>query len=359
MATMSAATIDIDAVSFRYPNAQDDTLSGVSLTVEPGEFLVLVGESGCGKSTLLRLLAGLEQPSDGTLRFDGRPVNGLAPKARDVAMVFQSYALYPHLTVGQNIGFPLRIDGLSRDARRQRVAEVAELLNLTELLTRKPGMLSGGQRQRVAMGRAMVRSPKLLLFDEPLSNLDANLRRAMRAELAARHRSMGITTVYVTHDQVEAMTLGDRIALLRNGQLEQVGTPNECFEQPQTAYAAAFFGSPPAALLPAKVAGDLLHLGTATLPWGRPELGPDLTVGLRPNALQPAPDGAFDLAVSEVEYTGADVLVHGHLAGLNESVVMTCSAAAAACAQPGQTLRVSIDVEALLLFDRSQGRALP
>jgi ABC-type sugar transport system ATPase subunit len=342
---------------FRYPQADVDTLSGISLTVEPGEFLVLVGESGCGKSTLLRLLAGLERPTGGTLRFDGRAVNELSPKARNVAMVFQSYALYPHMTVGENIGFPLRIDGVEAGDRERRVAELAELLDLVPLLGRKPGALSGGQRQRVAMGRAMVRSPELLLFDEPLSNLDANLRRAMRAELAARHRSVGVTTVYVTHDQVEAMTLGDRIALLRAGKLEQVGSPSECFDTPRTAYAAAFFGSPPAALLPAEAVDGGLRLGDNFVPTSAANLPAELTVGLRPSALQPDPDGRFSLAVGEVEYTGAEVLLHGTLAGLDQPVVMSC--AAAACrARPGEQVAVRLDPAALLLFDRASGCAV-
>ncbi|RMD78569.1 MAG: ABC transporter ATP-binding protein, partial [Gammaproteobacteria bacterium] len=228
-------------------------LRGVDLAVGEGELLVLVGPSGCGKSTLLRLVAGLERPSAGRVRIGGRDVTTLPPQRRDVAMVFQNYALYPHLSVAGNLAFPLRMRGVPRAQRRRRVAEVAALLGLEGLLERRPGELSGGQRQRVAMGRALVRRPQVLLLDEPLSNLDARLRVQLRAELAALQRRTGVTTLHVTHDQAEAMTLGHRVAVLRAGRLEQVGQPEALYREPATAFVAAFLGSPGMNLLAARL----------------------------------------------------------------------------------------------------------
>jgi multiple sugar transport system ATP-binding protein len=238
----------------------------VSLEIAAGEFMVLVGPSGCGKSTLLRAIAGLEQVSTGRVYIDGRDVTDMAPRERDIAMVFQNYALYPHMTVGENLGFGLKLRKVSKRERAERVLYVAKKLGLGDLLERKPGELSGGQRQRVAMGRAMVREPKAFLMDEPLSNLDAKLRVSMRGELARLHERLGVTTIYVTHDQVEAMTLGQRVAVLRDGVLQQVDTPQVLFRQPSNLFVAAFIGSPSMNLLEAEVSGGAVRFAGHELP---------------------------------------------------------------------------------------------
>src|SRR5215212_10327614 len=246
------ATIELDRISKVFGNdvvAVDD----VSLRIEDGEFMVLVGPSGCGKSTILRILAGLEEVTAGELLIEGRQVTDLPPKDRDVAMVFQNYALYPHMTVAQNLAFGLKLRGTPKQERDRRVQDVAEILGLDPLMERKPAALSGGQRQRVAMGRAMVREPVAFLMDEPLSNLDAKLRVQMRAQLSLLHERLQTTTVYVTHDQVEAMTLGERVAVLRDGVLQQVDTPQNLYNHPQNLFVAAFIGSPPMNLVEADV----------------------------------------------------------------------------------------------------------
>ena len=296
----------------------------LSLDVRDGEFLVLVGPSGCGKSTLLRMIAGLESISGGTLTIGDRKVNNVDPKDRDIAMVFQSYALYPHMTVYDNIAFPLRMAGLAQQADA-RVREVAALLQLTPLLERKPANLSGGQRQRVAMGRAMVRKPAVFLMDEPLSNLDAKLRVQMRAEVTRLQKDQGVTTVYVTHDQVEAMTMGDRVAVLRGGHLQQVDTPQALYSRPANAFVATFIGSPAMNLFEATLTGATLALGSQsvrlpdTVFADRPSLrGADarrLIVGIRPEALE---DAAFsgpgtaqlNASVTQVEMLGSEAIVH-------------------------------------------------
>jgi multiple sugar transport system ATP-binding protein len=243
-----------------------EAVSHVSLEIADGEFMVLVGPSGCGKSTLLRAVAGLEQVSSGRVFIDGDDVTDMAPRERDIAMVFQNYALYPHMTVGENLGFGLKLRKVPKAARARRVLEVARVLGLEDLVDRKPGELSGGQRQRVAMGRAMVREPKVFLMDEPLSNLDAKLRVSMRGELARLHERLGVTTIYVTHDQVEAMTLGQRVAVLRDGVLQQVDTPQRLFNEPANLFVAAFIGSPSMNLVEADVAGGSLRFGAHELP---------------------------------------------------------------------------------------------
>lgn len=347
--------LSLKNLGFRYPDADGSVLENIDLELPAGGFLVLVGESGCGKSTLLRLLAGLEQPTEGSIRFDDTEVNGREPRERDVAMVFQSYALYPHMTVAENLGFPLRVAKRPSPEIKTRVLEVAEALGLGELLERKPGALSGGQRQRVAMGRAMVRQPRLFLFDEPLSNLDANLRAQMRSELGQRHRELGITTVYVTHDQVEAMTLADSIALLRDGKLEQVGSPEDCFMRPRTAYVAAFFGQPPAVILPAQRAEGALRLGANLMVL--PEIlakGPtlDVQVGLRPDALQLDPLGSLKGQLDELEYTGAQCRAYFRLLGLEEQrICVALSAKQASRLTAGEWAQIRVNPERLLLFD--------
>jgi multiple sugar transport system ATP-binding protein len=286
-------------------------LENVNLTIEDGEFMVLVGPSGCGKSTLLRIVAGLEDATSGTVMIDGEVVDDLPPKDRDIAMVFQNYALYPHMTVAENMGFSLRIHRVAKDVARQRVAETAAVLGLDPLMGRKPKALSGGQRQRVAMGRAIVRQPKVFLMDEPLSNLDAKLRVAMRGELTRLHQRYGTTTIYVTHDQVEAMTLGDRIAVLNEGRLQQVGTSEELYRTPCNVFVAGFIGSPAMNLARGRiertpdglavVLGDFhwtLPAPTVARPGIARYAGKPVLVGLRPNALRLA--GPADLGTPRV-----------------------------------------------------------
>src|SRR5919205_2918132 len=238
------AAITYDHTTIQYPGAERPSVNALDLEIADGEFLVLVGPSGCGKSTSLRALAGLEQVTDGSIKIGEKDVTHLPPKERDIAMVFQNYALYPHMTVADNMGFALKIAGMPKDEIRKRVEEAAKILDLTQYLERKPKALSGGQRQRVAMGRAIVRSPQAFLMDEPLSNLDAKLRVQSRTEIAALQRRLGVTTVYVTHDQTEAMTLGDRVAVMRGGVIQQVGAPEELYERPVNLFVAGFIGSP-------------------------------------------------------------------------------------------------------------------
>src|SRR5437588_6682233 len=262
----------------------------VSLEIQGGEFLVLVGPSGCGKSTLLRMIAGLEEVTDGTISIGGRDVTDLPPRSRDIAMVFQSYALYPHMTVRENLGYGLRVRKTPKAEAGRRVEQVAELLGLAELLDRRPAALSGGQRQRVAMGRAIVREPEAFLMDEPLSNLDAKLRVSMRAQLASLHARLETTTIYVTHDQVEAMTLGQRVAVMRDGRIQQVDTPQALYTRPQNLFVAAFIGSPAMNLVEADVADDRVAFGGFHIHAPVPQADGRLIVGIRPEAFE---DAAF------------------------------------------------------------------
>jgi multiple sugar transport system ATP-binding protein len=265
-------------------------VDGVSLEIADGEFLVLVGPSGCGKSTLLRMIAGLELVTDGQISIGERDVTDLAPKDRDIAMVFQTYALYPHMTVRQNLGYGLKARRTAKPEIARRVAEVAELLGLGDLLERKPAQLSGGQRQRVAMGRAIVREPQAFLLDEPLSNLDAKLRVGMRASLSQLHRRLGVTTVYVTHDQVEAMTLGQRVAVMRNGRILQVDTPHSLYAEPRDLFVAGFIGSPAMNLVEATIEGGTVRFGQYTIPLPTENALPDgpVVLGIRPESFEDA-----------------------------------------------------------------------
>ncbi len=283
--------INLVEVSKTYPGGVQ-AVDGVSLEIADGEFMVLVGPSGCGKSTLLRMIAGLEEVTDGTITIGDADVTDMQPRQRDIAMVFQNYALYPHMTVRDNLGFGLKLRKVAKSVREQRVNEVANTLGLETLLDRKPGALSGGQRQRVAMGRAMVREPKAFLMDEPLSNLDAKLRVSMRAELSRLHERLGVTTVYVTHDQVEAMTLGQRVAVMRDGLLQQVDTPQNLFHHPSNLFVAAFIGSPSMNLVDAEVADGSVRFGSfnLALPAGSPMATASRRVilGLRPTDFEHA-----------------------------------------------------------------------
>ncbi|MEP2531468.1 sn-glycerol-3-phosphate ABC transporter ATP-binding protein UgpC [Shimia sp.] len=298
---------------------------GIDLEVQEKEFVVLVGPSGCGKSTTLRMIAGLEEISDGDLTIDGRLVNRVAPKDRDVAMVFQNYALYPHLDVAENIAFGLRIRKESKDVIASSVQEVGEILGLTPYLERRPADLSGGQRQRVAMGRAIVRRPKVFLFDEPLSNLDAKLRTQMRAEIKRLHKRLGVTSIYVTHDQVEAMTLADRIVVMHDGRIEQVGTPMELFLNPVNTFVAGFLGSPPMNMVKARIGSgdtgpvaefDGNKLPLAQLPSLQNAVGKDVILGIRPEFVtvsRTKDDGAIPVDVDLIETLGSEALIHGSL----------------------------------------------
>jgi multiple sugar transport system ATP-binding protein len=318
------AAITFDDVTKIYGDGHR-AVSDLNLDVKDGEFVVFVGPSGCGKTTALRMIAGLEEITGGRIKIGDRVVNNLPPGDRDVAMVFQNYALYPHMTVAENIGFPLRMAKVPKAEARERISETARVIGLTDHLNRKPGQLSGGQRQRVAMGRAIVRKPKVFLMDEPLSNLDAKLRVQMRAEISRIQRQLSVTTVYVTHDQVEAMTMGDRVAVMRGGLLQQFDLPQRLYEQPVNLFVASFIGSPAMNMLEGKLEqngdGLVCRIGAATLPLARPKLAPyagkTIAVGIRPEALnEPGrwPDaGRLQGKVQAVEALGPEQLVHVEL----------------------------------------------
>nr|WP_315478889.1 ABC transporter ATP-binding protein [uncultured Rhodoferax sp.] len=289
-----------------------EVLKKIEIDVAPGEFLILVGPSGCGKSTLLNIIAGLEEPSEGELRIAGKNVVGVAPAQRDIAMVFQSYALYPTMSVADNIGFALEMRKVPLEQRKKRIAEVAAMLQIEHLLDRRPAQLSGGQRQRVAMGRALARDPQLFLFDEPLSNLDAKLRVEMRAEIKRLHQVSGITSVYVTHDQIEAMTLGSRIAVMKDGILQQIGTPDDIYNRPANTYVATFIGSPTMNLIKGHVetsgAQGRFSFNGSSLDLATPAKG-DATLGVRPEHIELLADASWRGEVMVVEPTGADTYV--------------------------------------------------
>ena len=289
-----------------------EVLKKIEIDVAPGEFLILVGPSGCGKSTLLNIIAGLEEPTEGELRINGKDVIGVAPAQRDIAMVFQSYALYPTMSVADNIGFALEMRKVPKDVRTKRIHEVAGMLQIEHLLDRRPAQLSGGQRQRVAMGRALARDPQLFLFDEPLSNLDAKLRVEMRAEIKRLHNLSGITSVYVTHDQIEAMTLGSRIAVMKDGILQQIGTPDDIYRRPANTYVAGFIGSPNMNFIPGKIEtagenGKFVFLG-GSLDIVCPD-AKEVTLGQRPEHIHIDPNAPWRGEVVLVEPTGADTYV--------------------------------------------------
>ncbi|WP_224814698.1 sn-glycerol-3-phosphate import ATP-binding protein UgpC [Hasllibacter sp. MH4015] len=348
------AQVTLNAVRKVYPNGAE-ALEPSTFTIPDGELTVLVGPSGCGKSTMLRMVAGLETVTEGEISIGDRVVNDIDPADRNIAMVFQNYALYPHMSVARNMGYGLKNRGMDKAAIAAKVREAAEMLNLTEFLDRRPSQLSGGQRQRVAMGRAIVREPDLFLFDEPLSNLDAKLRNQMRIEIRALQRRLGTTAMYVTHDQVEAMTMADRIIVLSNGHIEQIGTPNEIYEHPASTFVAAFMGAPPMNLLEGEATGGAVTLkGGAAVPQATPNghAGP-LTVGIRPEDVTPADDGDLPFDVDIIEELGAQRLLHGHVAGQAFSVAVPKDRAAAT----GAT-KLSVKPGAVHLFDPDQGRRL-
>lgn len=326
------ARIVFDSVTRVYPGSDHPAVDRLNLEIADGEFLVLVGPSGCGKSTSLRMLAGLEDVNSGKIYIGDNDVTDMAPKDRDIAMVFQNYALYPHMTVRQNMGFALKIAKVPQVEIDRRVEQAAATLDLTEYLDRKPKALSGGQRQRVAMGRAIVRKPQVFLMDEPLSNLDAKLRVQTRTQIAQLQRTLGVTTLYVTHDQTEALTMGDRIAVIAGGVLQQVGTPEELYDRPGNAFVAAFIGSPAMNIGTFRVENGVAVLGDARIPLSRatldaltPDDNGEIIIGFRPEALDVQADGqdmahSIPIQVTHVEELGSDAYVYGTLAGHDPSL---------------------------------------
>lgn len=348
------ATVEIRDLAKSFGSTQ--IIRGVSIDIRDGEFVVLVGPSGCGKSTLLRMIAGLEGIDSGEIRIGGRRVNNLLPKDRDIAMVFQNYALYPHLTVADNLAFSLKLRHAPQEEIEQRVARAAKILGLEPLLTRLPKQLSGGQRQRVAMGRAIVRDPQVFLFDEPLSNLDAKLRVAMRAEIRELHQRLKATTVYVTHDQIEAMTMADKIVAMHDGIVEQVGTPMDLFDRPRNVFVAAFIGSPSMNLVPAKVNGQGV-VDNAGNHWNVPHVpatsGQALTLGVRPEHLR-LDDAGVEARVLVVESTGSET----HLLVDAGGVKLTCVLRERVSVRPGDHVRLGADNAHLHLFHGDTGERL-
>ncbi len=353
--------------NIRKSYGKTQVIHGIDLKVEPGEFIVLVGPSGCGKSTLLRMIAGLEEITSGEIQIAGRRVNELEPRERDIAMVFQNYALYPHMTVYNNMAYGLRNRGYKKDVVDQEVRRAAETLQIGDLLDRRPGQLSGGQRQRVAMGRCIVRHPSVFLFDEPLSNLDAKLRVQMRLEIRKLHQSQGVTSVYVTHDQVEAMTLADRLVVMNAGVAEQIGTPLEVYDRPASTFVADFIGSPSMNFLNAQVIehGKALHLPDGRdVPLPVQGLDPEalenmasVTVGVRPENLKPIEDkggGWLRLKVLMSETLGADTLVHGTVGDAQ----VTARLPGAATYAPDSLLAFGSKPEHTLLFDAGTGKRI-
>ncbi|MBT9385927.1 sn-glycerol-3-phosphate ABC transporter ATP-binding protein UgpC [Pseudooceanicola sp. CBS1P-1] len=362
--------IEFRGVTKSYPDGYT-AIRGLDMTIREGEFLVLVGPSGCGKSTALRMIAGLEEISGGDLMIGGVRSNDLAPRDRDIAMVFQSYALYPHLTVAQNIGFGLKVRGMAKAEIAARVQETARLLELDAHLARKPGQLSGGQRQRVAMGRALVRTPQAFLMDEPLSNLDARLRAQMRADVARLQRASGVTTVYVTHDQVEAMTMGDRVAVMNAGELLQLDTPRRLYDAPADLFVASFIGTPPMSFLSGTIEGDRLRTGQAEIALPRPPRPGPVIAGIRPEALVQDAEGPLHGEVAFVEDLGASLLAHVALPegalvrgqadqdGADLSALrLRVSLPATAPLRPGTPIRLTPDAARLHFFDPATGKRI-
>jgi multiple sugar transport system ATP-binding protein len=355
------ANVEFDQVWKRFATQTEAAVRGLSLTIPDRELLVLLGPSGCGKTTALRMLAGLEEPDGGDIRIGGKSVVGLEPKDRDVALVFQSYALYPHLSARDNIGYPLKVRKLSKAEQQAKVERVAEMLAIGHLLPRRPSQLSGGEQQRVALARAIVREPRVFLMDEPLSNLDAKLRVHTRTELKTLQRELGTTMVFVTHDQAEAMSLAHRIAVLNKGELQQIGTPDDVYDRPANVFVAEFIGSPPMNLLEATRDGDsVVAAGGWRIPWpngkhagaASPNDG-ELTVGLRPEGIEIVSDGQ-QAEVIAVEPFGSEVIVDVRIG----EQALKIRAAPDVRPAPGSTIALRADPDAVRLFDRSSGAAL-
>lgn len=373
------ATVTFDHATRIYPGNDRPSVDQLNLEIADGEFLVLVGPSGCGKSTSLRMLAGLEDVNSGRILIGDKDVTDVQPKDRDIAMVFQNYALYPHMSVHDNMGFALKIAGTPKAEIDKRVKEAAKILGLTEYLDRKPKALSGGQRQRVAMGRAIVRKPKVFLMDEPLSNLDAKLRVQTRTQIASLQRSLGVTTVYVTHDQTEALTMGDRIAVLKDGILQQVGTPREMYDKPANEFVAGFIGSPAMNLGRFDVKGDVATLGSAKIKLSRatldalkPEDNDGVVIGFRPESLDvvtASDELSIPVRLSFVEELGSDAYIYGELVGSEGSEAKLGSGEDSSqiivrvpprtAPEPGETVYVRIRPGQEHIFSASTGERLP
>jgi len=363
MEGINMASVVFDHATRLYPGNDKPSVDSLNLEIADGEFLVLVGPSGCGKSTSLRMLAGLEPVDGGAIRIGEKDVTNLAPKDRDIAMVFQNYALYPHMTVAENMGFALKIAGRPKDEIRRRVEEAAKLLDLTIYLDRKPKALSGGQRQRVAMGRAIVREPQVFLMDEPLSNLDAKLRVQTRTQIASLQRRLGVTTVYVTHDQVEAMTMGDRVAVLKDGILQQVDTPQNLYDHPANIFVAGFIGSPAMNIVTATVEDGGVRLGGALVPVEQATIDiarsrglAEVTFGFRPEdvRLTASADG-FAVNVDVVEVTGADAFCYGTVETAHGTQNVTARADGRTPPRRGDVIHLTIAGGHAHVFDPNTG----
>jgi multiple sugar transport system ATP-binding protein len=351
------ATVSFKAATRTYPGTEKPAVDKLNLEIEDGEFMVLVGPSGCGKSTSLRMLAGLEEVNEGSIYIGDRDVTHRPPKERDIAMVFQNYALYPHMSVADNMGFALKMQGIAKEERAKRVQDAAKLLGLEEYLDRKPKALSGGQRQRVAMGRAIVRNPQVFLMDEPLSNLDAKLRVQTRTQIAELQNRLGVTTVYVTHDQIEAMTMGDRVAVLKDGLLQQVDTPLNLYDHPKNKFVAGFIGSPAMNLLEADIVDGGAKVGDYKIPLQRSLLekaGGDktITVGVRPEAFRVADEG-LPVHVAVVEELGADAFLYGTAEHNQEHQQIVARIDARMPVEKGSMIHLAAVPEKLHLFSTS------
>ncbi|WP_394840578.1 sn-glycerol-3-phosphate ABC transporter ATP-binding protein UgpC [Pendulispora brunnea] len=353
-----------------YPGASRPAVNALNLEIGAGEFLVLVGPSGCGKSTALRMLAGLEDIDSGSIHIGDRDVTHLPPKERDIAMVFQNYALYPHMTVAENMGFALKIAGVAKEEIAKRVREAAKILSLEEYLERKPKALSGGQRQRVAMGRAIVRQPKVFLMDEPLSNLDAKLRVQTRTQIASLQRRLGVTTVYVTHDQVEAMTMGDRVAVLKDGVLQQCDTPRAMYERPANVFVAGFIGSPAMNLLDVPFEDSFVRVGSHQLPLpphalaaAKTEKNGEITIGIRPESFELSGSGAsqaegLPVTVNVVEELGADAYLYGSVELPDGQHDIVARVDARNPPRRGERVHLSVRIEETHVFSSKTGQRL-
>ena len=347
------ATVELNNVKKRF--GPIEVIHGVSTKIKDGEFIVIVGPSGCGKSTLLRMVAGLESVSEGEISIGGKTVNDLEPMDRDIAMVFQNYALYPHMSVRENMGYGLKIAKIPKAKIEEKVNAAAKLLQLDEYLDRRPRDLSGGQRQRVAMGRAIVREPSVFLFDEPLSNLDAKLRVQMRLEIRDLQNRLGITALYVTHDQVEAMTMADRMIVMNAGRVEQIGTPLEVYETPQTLFAAQFIGSPSMNVFETTIQNNILSIGDITVPVNTEAKG-KVAAGMRPEHVIVDDNGPLSITVQMGEPLGANTLLHGRLDGTSDAFTISLPGVHHTVA--GQVIRFAVDPRHMHLFDIKSGERI-
>ena len=345
--------LELQNITKVYPNGTK-AVNETSLNIEKGEFVVFVGPSGCGKSTLLRMIAGLEDITAGEIALDGTIINKIDPSERDVAMVFQNYALYPHMTVYNNMAYGLKNRGISKQDIEDKVNEVAKLLEIDQYLSRKPSMLSGGQRQRVAMGRAIVRNPKIFLFDEPLSNLDAKLRNQMRLEIKKLQRQMGVTSIFVTHDQTEAMTLGDRIVVINNGIVEQVGTPKDIYSKPNTKFVAEFIGSPQMNIFNCKIDNGIAKIDNNSINLDKSINIDDASIGIRPDDIQISDSGSISCKANLVEYLGSDMIIYSSIGNQEFS----CKLSSKIDVKAGDEFKFDIQPSLVHVFDNSSGKRI-